>query len=198
MEKAKRKIIGPREAAWCIALALLLGVMLYVNFSPSSGTAGAVYPAEPMEENDGVPFGFQPGERVPDFTLTTTQGEAWALRAARGKVTVVNLWATWCAPCVQELPYFQEIYDRYGDDLAVLAIHSNLITDDVGAYLADRDFTLPFAVDEDGQVIASLGGSTMLPQTIVLNPRGVVTYNQVGSVTLEKLTALVEQAAGEQ
>ena len=58
---------------------------------------------------------------------------------------------------------------------------------------------MSFAVDEGGQVIASVGGSTMLPQTVVLNAHGEVIYNRVGSVTYEALEELVEkaQSAGE-
>ena len=76
----------------------------------------------------------------------------------------------------------------------VLVIHSNLITDDVTKYLSGYDYSFPFAIDETGGVIAALGGSTMLPQTIVVNVEGIVTYNQVGSVTTEKLEALVNEA----
>ena len=107
------------------------------------------------------------------------------------------MWATWCNPCVKELPYFQTVAEKYPDDVAVLAIHSDLVTDDVKAFLDKRDFTLPFAVDESGEVITSLGGSVMLPQTIVIDRRGVITYNQAGSVDLEKLTLLAEAAMGE-
>ena len=115
------------------------------------------------------------------------------------RVTLINLWATWCTPCVNELPYFDRLQQAHPDDVKVLAIHSDLITDDPLAYLAGFDYQMSFAVDEGGQVIASVGGSTMLPQTVVLNAHGEVIYNRVGSVTYEALEELVEkaQSAGE-
>ena len=97
---------------------------------------------------------------------------------------------------MNELPHFDRLQKAHPDDVAVLAIHSDLITDDVNAYLAGFDYGIAFAVDTSGDVIASVGGSTMLSQTVVLDPYGVVTYNQVGSVTYEMLEELVEEAAG--
>ena len=78
--------------------------------------------------------------------------------------------------------------------MAVVAIHSDLVTDDVEAYLANYDYRLPFALDETGGVIQSFGGSTMLPQTVVIDADGVITYNAVGSVTYEVLERLLTEA----
>ena len=93
------------------------------------------------------------------------------------------------------MPHFDEIHRKYGDSVTVVALHSHLVTDDVMGYLAKFDYRLPFALDTDGSVIKSFGGSTMLPQTVIIDPHGVITYNAVGSLTLEKLEALL--AVGE-
>lgn len=132
--------------------------------------------------------------RAPDFTAPVYGGGEFTLSDYRGKTVVVNFWATWCTPCVNELPHFDEVYAAHGGDVAVVAIHSDLITDDVDAFLARFDYKLPFALDETGAIIKSFGGSTMLPQTIVINADGVITYNAVGSVTYEKLESLIAQA----
>ena len=177
--------------AWALALAVLALALVMFNL-PDGATVNEKAPVSIPD--DGIPVGSEVGQRAPDFVLPTVYGEDWQLSAMRGKTAVINLWATWCNPCVKELPYFQSIMETYGDRIAVLAIHSDVITDDVKAFLDKKDYTLPFAVDESGEVISSLGGSVMLPQTIVVGPDGVITYNQVGSVDLEKLTALVEAA----
>ena len=163
--------------------ALLLCAMLIVN-RPAP---------KPVYDTD-APIGHAVGQQAPDFTLTTVDNQPFTLRDHRGQATVLNLWATWCGPCVKELPYFDRLAREHADDVAVLAIHSDLITDDVMEYLSHYDYSMPFAVDETGEVIASLGGSTMLPQTIVLDRYGVVIYNQVGSMTYEALTELAEAA----
>ena len=131
--------------------------------------------------------------RCPDFTvpLYGEQDGSFALSAHRGQVTVINFWATWCAPCVAELPHFERLQREYGDRVSVVAIHSNLITEDVQAFLDAHGWQLPFAQDPDGGVIAALGGSTMLPMTVILDAQGVIVYNKVGSVTYEQLESLI-------
>ena len=73
----------------------------------------------------------------------------------------------------------------------MVAIHSNLVTEDVQAFLDARGWQLPFAQDTDGGVIAALGGSTMLPMTVILDAQSVIVYNKVGSVTYEQLESLI-------
>ena len=168
-----------QRLAWTLALAVLAAALIGFNLPPAEQ-------AEP---------GFQPGEELPDFTLTQTDGELFRLSDYRGKTVVLNLWATWCAPCIKELPAFDRLQREYPEEVKVLAIHSDLVTDDPEAFLREKQYGMAFAVDESGDVIAALGGSALLPQTAVLSPEGIVTYNQAGSVSYEKLLALAEDAA---
>lgn len=177
--------------AWGAALAVLAAALVFFN-------APAPVPPEAAEVYAGdVPEGHAPGERLPDFALDCMDGGRFALSDHRGQVTVVNLWATWCGPCVKELPNFDRLPREYPGEVAVLAIHSDLITDDVGAYLSNYDYEIPFAVDASGDVIRALGGSTLLPQTVIVDRSGAVTYNEAGSLTWEALSGLVEAAMGE-
>ena len=131
-----------------------------------------------------------------DFTINCFDGSTFTLSETRGKVTFINLWATYCTPCLQELPHFDAFYREHGDDIAMLAVHSSVVTDDPEVYLADKGYSIPFALDsEDDRIWHIVNGSTALPQTIVLNRDGVVIYNQKGSVTPRALEALYEQAS---
>lgn len=194
---ARRNI---RLIAWAVALAVLAGALVYFNLPESAEESPAVTPvstgspAETAAPADDTPVGHEVGMRAPDFTAPVYGGGEFTLSDYRGKTVVVNFWATWCTPCVNELPHFDEVYAAHGGDVAVVAIHSDLITDDVDTFLARFDYKLPFALDETGAIIKSFGGSTMLPQTIVINADGVITYNAVGSVTHEKLESLIAQA----
>ena len=190
------------RAAWGVALVILFAALIFFN-KPDT-MLSEVAPATPppvdllAEYVTDAPFGHEVGEQLLDFTLTQIDGADFILSQHRGKVTVINLWATWCTPCVNELPHFDRLQKDYGNDVSVLAIHSDLITDDVQAYLSNYDYGIAFAIDESGAVIASVGGSTMLPQTIVLDRYGVVTYNKVGSVTYEALEELVQKAMNDE
>ena len=175
------------------ALLLLLGALIAFNLPHED--ANAPLSPTPIEDFEtDAPPGHEPGQRLPDFSLTTLNGDTFTLSAQRGKVTVVNLWATWCAPCIRELRWFDALQTAHPDDVSVIAIHSDLITDDPAEYLSAFDYGIAFAVDGDGSVINALGGSAMLPQTVIINARGIVTYNGVGSQTYEGLEELVSQA----
>lgn len=144
-------------------------------------------------QDDDTPVGYEVGMKCPDFTVPLYQdGGEFSLSANKGKVTVINFWATWCTPCVAELPYFQKLYENYGDQIALVAIHSNLVTDDVENFLEKEGLQMPFGLDEDGSVITSLGGSTQLPMTVVVDKDGKIVYNKVGSVTYELLESLIK------
>lgn len=182
-------------AAWGVALAVLAGALWYFNRpEPAAPEPEAPVATTPVE--DDTPVGHEVGMRAPDFSVPVygEEGSVFTLSEHRGKPVIVNFWATWCTPCCGELPYFDEIYRTYGNDAAVVAIHSDLVTDDVEGYLANYDYQLPFALDETGSVIQSFGGSTMLPQTIVIDANGIIVYNAVGSVTYEVLENLLSQA----
>ena len=143
-----------------------------------------------------APIGYDVGQQLQDFTLTCFDGSEFHLADTRGKVTFINLWATYCTPCVQELPHFSALYKEHEGDIAMIAVHSSIVTDDPEEYLANKDWAMPFALDTDDDTLWDIvNGSTTLPQTIVLNRRGEVIYNQKGSVTPEMLAALYEQAA---
>ena len=196
---SRRRRIG--MAAWGLALAALSAVLICVNvLQPSPADAPAVPGAvEAPAGTDGTPasdapVGFEVGQQLEDFSCTLLDGGTFQLAEARGSVVFINLWATYCAPCVRELPYFDRLR-RERPDVRVLAVHSALVIDDVAEYLSDKDWDIDFAVDgAEGALYRTVNGSATLPQTVVLNPRGEVVYNQVGSVTYEKLVSLLEAA----
>ena len=98
--------------------------------------------------------------------------------------------------CVQELPCFDALCREHGADVAVIAIHSSLVTRDPAEYMADKGYAFPCATDRDDTVMDLVGGTGTLPQTVVLNRRGEIVYNRVGSVTPELLERLFEEADG--
>ena len=168
---------------WAAALLLLGAVLLLVN--------------RPEGKHAPDP-GSQVGEQLPDFTVQCVDGSSFSLSEQRGKVVVINLWATWCTPCVRELPHFDRLLRERPEEVAVLALHCPPVTTDVAAYLEDYDYAMPFAVDGDGSLGELLNASTVLPQTIILDADGVVTYNREGSLSYEELVSLADEAGGKE
>lgn len=201
--KKNVRIRTKRMIAWVIALLLLGAALIFFNQSDETLPNIAI-PVEQIGETHSnpilpdssaeLPFGNAVGMRAPDFSVPVYGEETpFVLSEQLGKKVVINLWATWCTPCCKELPYFDEIHRKYADEVCVIAIHSDLVTDDVEGYLANYSYDMAFALDTTGEIIKSYGGSTMLPHTIVVNELGVITYNAVGSLTLEELEMLLDR-----
>ena len=178
------------------ALGLLCCALVWFNLldpavRSETGTAA------PAAQSAETPIGAEVGMRLGDFTIECLDGTVFRLEDTRGKVVFLNLWATYCTPCIRELPYFDALYREHEGDVAVLAVHSSVVTDDPAAFLADADYAFPFALDsEDDRLWSLVDGSSTLPQTIVLDREGRVIYNEKGSVTPELLAALYAQASG--
>ena len=192
-ERAQLRRKRGGRIVWGIALAVLGFALLWFNFlDPSVRTENGAG----RELAHSGAASYEVGGELEDFTLSCLDGTEFHLADTRGKVVFINLWATYCAPCVQELPYFDALYREHEGELAMLAVHASLVTDDPAAFLADKGWSLPFAVDTaDDSLWGIVNGSSTLPQTIVLDRNGVVVYNQKGSVTPELLEALYAQAS---
>lgn len=163
---------------WAAAILLLAAVLVFVN----------------RPEEAPPPEGAGEGERLADFTVTCVDGSEFKLSAQRGKVVVINLWATWCTPCVKELPQFDRLQRERPAETAILALHAPPVTTDVADWLSAFSYEIAFAVDEDGALSAALGTSSVLPQTLIVGPDGAVTCNHSGALSYEELTALVDAA----
>ena len=100
--------------------------------------------------------------------------------ALRGKRTVVNFWATWCAPCLTEMPQFEQLAAER-QDLAVVTINNDFERADLDAWLAKRDFTLPVHYDVGNALAAELGVRSW-PTTLILDANGTIVDELLGEV----------------
>ena len=195
----KRKTIA--TASWGIAIAILVFALVWFNFlDPASKTQNKPEPNPTVSvDPDKATPGFEPGQILEDFEITCTDGSHFHLEDYRGKVVVINLWATYCGPCVEELPYFCDFAKNHADDTIVLAVHHPLTVTDVNAYLAEKGWDIPFAIDEKDPTLVwdKVGGTSTMPQTIVVNRDGIVVANHRGSATPEVLESYYKMAAGE-
>lgn len=175
------------------ALLLLAAALIGFNMPSNTDEAPTTIPSIQQGSDTLPPVGQEVGMLGPTFSAPVYGSDTpVSLEQHKGKVIVINFWATWCTPCINELPHFDEISRKYGDEVAVIALHSHLVTDDVDAFLSKHDYELTFALDQTGDIIKSYGGSTMLPHTIILDRNGVIVYNAVGSLTLERLESLLD------
>jgi len=191
------------KITWTAAIVVLTGIMIWSNFlDPSLSKDTTSYIDANVSDTQisslytsQAPLGYEVGEQLQDFEVTCIDGNTFKLSDYRGKVVFINLWATFCGPCVKELPHFVDFYHEHEDEVAMLAVHPHFTTEDVPAYLAKQSWDIPFVIDDaDETIFKTVNGSLALPQTIVLNKKGEVIYNKVGSVTPEVLQELFKQA----
>ena len=117
--------------------------------------------------------------------------------AKTGKITIINFWGTWCTPCVNELPYFDQIATNYKDDVNVIAIHTNMINDTAPGYVGEyyKDSNIVFATDlanEDYYTL--LGGRGTYPYTVIIDENGKILKIFVAAVHYEDLEEVVKEA----
>jgi peroxiredoxin len=144
------------------------------------------------------------GSRVPavgmqaeDFSLTDLEGKQQSLSQYRGKVVLVNFWATWCKPCTTEMPAMQATYDKLRDKgFVVLAI--NELEDDakVREHIKQYGHTFPVLMDRDNKV-ANQFGVFGLPVSVFIDEKGVVQeYIKGGLLTEDKILRTVQRIQG--
>ena len=141
-------------------------------------------------------IGSEVGDLLPDFRTELLGGGQFQLSDYRGQVVILNLWATTCAPCIEELPYYEKLKVAH-PDVEILAIHHRAGAKKAEDFLADKGWDhLDIALDSKEKGLFSLlGASDAMPQTIVLNKEGKITYNVQAPLTYEQLEELVSQAS---
>jgi peroxiredoxin len=120
------------------------------------------------------------GELAPDFTSKDQAGKQYPLADFRGKVVLVNFWATWCPPCREEMPSLEQLQRRMGQrPFAILALSVDDSWEPVNRFTKENGLTLPIYDDFDKK-ISTRYGSFKYPETYIVDKKGKVAYKVVG------------------
>lgn len=173
----------PRKTVPLLLLGLgviLLGASVYFILKDIS----------PQSEFSTVPV--RVSYSAPELTLIDTQGISRSLLDYRGQVVLVNLWATWCEPCKQEMPALQSFYNRHRDQgFVVIAINDGDPEADVLQFVKDYRLTFPVWLDPTyiatDQAFKTLG----LPSSFVIDRTGVIQLRWVGAISRKMLDQYV-------
>jgi Peroxiredoxin len=118
---------------------------------------------------------------APDFLLPNMQGQVVRLLQLKGKVVLLNVWATWCAPCRQEMPTLETLYQRLkGKDFVMLAVSQDVDGEKtVRSYLQEGGYTFPVLLDVQGEVGRKYG-VLGYPETFIIDRQGTIVHHHMG------------------
>jgi peroxiredoxin len=146
-----------------IALLVVAGVSVYIYSNLPSTTAVVA------------------GDVAPDFQLEDTKGNQISLADLRGKVILVNFWATWCPPCIEEMPSMERLHEAMaGDDFVMLAINTEQNGRTVvPEFLKKTPYTFPILYDDKG-VVQQLYSVYKFPESFIVGKDGTVVEKIIG------------------
>ena len=140
-------------------------------------------------------FLFTPQRSAPEARFTSLSGETFLTSELRGKVTVVNFWASWCPECVSEMPRMVEAHHKYsarGYETVAVAVRDN--PGNVAAFAQKRALPFKVALDASGEISKQFGNIRITPTTFIIDKKGRMLRRFVGEPEWREFDRIVEKA----
>lgn len=131
------------------------------------------------------------GKPAPDFTIKSIDGNNLNLADYYGKPVIVNFWATWCAPCRYEMPYFEKRYLELRDRLNVIAINSGESEQTVSDFIDELDLSFDVGIDVSGETQISYF-AVGLPRTFFIDKDGIILAQHIGAMSEKQLDGYIK------
>lgn len=148
------------------------------------------------ESNTPLPdIGTKVGNRFADVTLTTMDGGSINTADLRGKIVILNIWATWCPPCKAELPDFNRIATEYKDNVVIIAADADAGQGNAKSYVEQNfpETDIVFAYDTVySDAYRAAGGNGYVPYTAIMDQNGVIIYTDSGMLSHTVLVNIIE------
>ncbi len=164
-----------------LATGLGLGILVLFGLGGNFSRAGFLPGSKSGQSSPEV------GYLAPDFDLVSVDGARVHLSDLRGELIIVNFWATWCTPCVEEMPNLQKYYqDIYPNQFEVLAINADESLPEVKQFVADMVLSFPILLDPGGltQAAYRLRG---YPTSFFIDKEGIIRYQHIGLLHEDQL-----------
>lgn len=177
---SSKKLITVVVGLWagvCLGAALI-GVLVFTGVIPLLGDTSVESTSSLAPEESGA--------QAPDFELPNLSGTPVRLADYQGQVVALNFWATWCGPCVREMPMFQEFQDRY-PNFVMLGIDEEESPEKVRDFLQQMSLTYTILLDEKAELARDLRVS-FLPTTFFIDEKGEIRFRHYGIMSEEQLT----------
>ncbi|SMO32477.1 TlpA disulfide reductase family protein [Fodinibius sediminis] len=184
-----------------IRTALLLLLIILAGWGCSSnqsgqnsGRAKATEPAPQLDPYSAPLYPAQNQAEAKDFKVQLVNGESFELSAQKGKVVLLNIWATWCAPCHEETPEFVDLYTQYRQQgLEILGVSIDKQGPSVvKPFMEKYEVNYPVVID-DGTIMDKYGPTMGIPTTYIIGKEGQLRFFAVGAVTTKELEPRIQK-----
>ena len=185
---------------WVLAFAVIIAgaSMLYNRLGSQTNVGGiATTPAvveDPTAETEAKP------SAAPDFTVYDLDGNAHAFSEFKGKPVILNFWASWCGPCVSEMPEFQSFYDQYGGEIHFVLVNltdgQQETVETASKFVSDQGYTFPVYFDTDIDAAMKYGVSAV-PVSYFIDAEGYFVAWAQGALSKDMLQQGVDMLLGE-
>ena len=135
---------------------------------------------------------FEIDNPAPDFVLNDLSGNPVKLSDLKGRLVVLNFWATWCTPCRTEMPEFQEIYRQNQPDLVVLGINLEQSPAEIQDFISQLGITYPILLDEEG-LVAGLYKVIQLPNPFFIDREGIIRKRHIGFLSSDQFNKYLDE-----
>ena len=146
---------------------------------------------DPSTDN-GTPKELSVGDTAPDFTATLAGGGTFKLSDHSDEVVLINLWATWCSPCVYELPEFEQLKADNIENFDLICINCLEDTATVDRFIKENGYTFNIAYDPDGSIVKYYP-TDGIPYTVIVN-KGEITHIFVGLRSYDEYRSAIDEA----
>ncbi len=139
------------------------------------------------------PLGGGPGRPLPDIPrLTTLDGDSVGWEQWDGTPMVVNLWASWCSPCIKEMPDFESVHQQVGDRVAFIGVNTQDGADQAREMATQTGVTYALVRDARGDLLEALQGNA-LPMTVFVDAEGTIVEIHNGALTATELSDKISE-----
>lgn len=174
---------------------LALGVLIVLSLLLIAAGAWMVYEQQQQTAGQAQSAAVPNSQKAPDFALQTVEGATVRLSDLRGKVVLLNFWATWCPPCKAEMPDLNALHQQYGTERDFLVVGVNMEENaaDVAAFAGSRQIAFPLLLDPEGAVSAGRYAVRSLPMSLIIDREGQIRDTWMGQISKDAMLARLQR-----
>ena len=172
MKTPKPLKLTKKNALTLLFIILVIFLVLYLNDKNKF----------PKQENVGVKLGLY----APDFESEYLNGTKVSLYELRGKPVILNFWATWCPPCVREMPRLEEFYQKHKNEIILIGINLGEKDSTIERFLQRVNVTFPIVKDKNKTIEKSYN-LLIRPSTFFIDKKGIIVDKRLGEISKEEL-----------